>query len=144
MRSSFVQTITAGVLRELSNRGAPTSIPRADSPDWMVAALLATAVLGVLCLLVALVTSSFAWRLRKERALNPDDLTGWIRYAKADNPQVGIKLTEELAKIYKNRLDANESRSNALRGATGWVLVTAAVVTLELVLALMFTVMQSP
>lgn len=122
---AFVQTITAGTLRAQ------------DDLTWV---LFAVAAVAAVCLFVALVTSSFAWKLRKERALNPDDITGWIPYAKAGNPQVGIKLTKELAAIYQNRLDANQSRSDDLRTATKWVLAAAAATSVELVLALLFLV----
>jgi hypothetical protein len=107
----------------------------------MQTALLAVAVLAALCLFVALVKSSFAWKLRKERALNPQDIRDWVRFATDGNPQVAIKLTDEVARIYDNRQKANKSRADHLREATRWVLATAAVVMAELILALMFTVM---
>lgn len=82
---AFVQTITAGALKSLGES-------ESTAPGWLAWTLFAIAAVAAILLLVALlvVGSSFAWRLRKERALNPDDIVDWIRMPRSATRRSGL------------------------------------------------------
>lgn len=86
-------------------------------------------------LVVAIVFSVKAWRLRKDPALGPGTIEAYLSAARAGNPAVGVKLVEAYVKIAKGRRQNNELRAKELERAELWCFVATFMTGIELILA---------
>jgi len=107
------------------------SVPASPYVPYLAAA----AGVAVLALLLAVVMSFRAWRLRPELSIDVETIRKYIPFARDDEPGFGANLVWAHTKLVEARQEQNTDRADALRRA-GWAcLATLVVAGIELMLA---------
>jgi len=109
---------TAGVLNAL--------LPRGDTVQgWVYPSLVATALVSIVSLGVAVWWTWKVWYLYKQDALDPKTIEQYVPHAEGGNAQVARKLIEAHATILRDRRTNNGKRATALKSGSWWCLIGA-------------------
>lgn len=118
---ALVMATTAGVLNALLDQDTVA--------DWVYPTLGSCALVSIVALLIALIGSLGAWRLRESDALDADTIEEYIPYAEDGNLAVAKNLVQAQAQILRNRRAQNADRAKGLEHAT-WACLISAVASL--------------
>jgi len=107
------------------------SVPASPYVPYLAAA----AGVATLALLLAVVMSFRAWRLRPERSIAVKTILDYIDYAREGRPGIGANLVWAYTNVVQDRQEQNNDRAASLRRA-GWAcLATLVMAGIELMLA---------
>jgi hypothetical protein len=133
---AIVQAVVIGLLNGLlggdGNNDASAFVP------WLAIAGGAAAI----AMLVAVLVSYRAWRLRDDPALSTKTIKAYIEAARQGNPAVGVKLVGAYADIAEGRRKNNGARAEALDDAAKACGVALLFTAVQLVLAFVAVAVQ--